>query len=91
MTPVQSPSSVVALVATFEAGPISSFGDAGLQALANQIYNQGLADGLAVPAPSTVTSAQVLADLQALQSSDDAAIATLVQKYSTTPPAAPAS
>lgn len=51
------------------------------------LYDAGFADGVAsvpapAPAPASVSAAQVVADLQALQSSDDAAIAALVTKYS---------
>jgi hypothetical protein len=85
MASVASPASVLAMVAAFEAGPISGFGDAGLQAFANQIYNQGLADGTAIPAPATVSAAAVVADIQALIGSDDAAAQALIAKYSPAP------
>ena len=85
MTPVANPASVLAMVTTFEALPIVQVNDTSIQALANQIYNQGLSDGTAIPAPASVSSAQVVADLQALQTSDDAAIVALVSKYSAAP------
>ena len=86
MTPATvSPAPVLAMIAAFESGPISGFGDAGLQALALAIYNQGLSDGAAVPVAATVPAAQVVTDLQALQAGDDAAFAAAIAKYSPTP------
>ena len=83
MSVVSSPKSVTDAVAAFEAQPLSSFGDASLQSLANQVYNLGLADGQSGAVPSS----QVVADLQALDASEHAGIQSLISKYSPAPPA----
>ena len=45
MTPVANPTSVLAMITTFEALPIVQVNDTSIQALANQIYNQGQIGG----------------------------------------------
>ena len=88
-SPVVSPASVLALVTAFESQPLSAFGDTSIQAFANAVYNQGLSDGIAIPAPASVSSAAVVADLQSLQSADDAAVVALIGKYSPAPAPVP--